>query len=79
MAPFAFDLTAGHVEVFRGELCRDLAEWKIQRLEPPRVQIDLDFAHFAAVDFDRRNAVNLLERRLEIILNLSPGHIRGLR
>ena len=77
-AAVALDLAAGHVEVLGGQLGGDLAERQIQRFEPARIEIDLNLADLAAVDFDRRDAVDLLEQRLEVVLDLAARHVRRL-
>ena len=77
-AAVALDLPARHVEVLGGQLGGDLAERQVQRFEPARIEIDLNLAHLAAVDFDGRDAVDLLEQRLEVVLDLPARHVGRL-
>ena len=75
----ALDLPAGHVEVVGGELRGDLGDRQVQRFEAARIEVDLDLAHLAAVDFDGGDAVDLLEQRLEVVFDQAARHVRRQR
>ena len=77
-AAVAFDLAAGDIEVFGRELGSHLAERQVQRFEAARIEVDLDLPHLAAVHFNGRDAVNLLEQRLEIVLHLPARDVGRL-
>ena len=75
----ALHLAAGHVEVLGGQLGRHLRERQAERFEPPRIEVDLDLADLAAVHLHRGHAVDLLEQRLQVVLDLAAGDSLGWR
>ena len=54
---------------------RHLGDRHGQRLEPARIEVDLDLADLAAVDLDRGHAVDLLEQRLQLLVDLAARHV----
>ncbi len=78
VAAFPDNLAGGHVQVFVRELVSHDADRQAQGLEPARIEIHLNLTHLTAVDLHRRDAVDLLDQRLQIILDDAPGNVRGL-
>ena len=72
-------LPAWQIEVFRGQRFSDDRHRKPERLEATGIELHLNLADLASVDVDGGHAVDLLEQRLQVVLNLSPRHIRALR
>ena len=50
-----------------------------ERLEPARIEIHLDLAHVPAVDLHGGDAVDLLDERLQLVLDLAARHVGRLR
>ena len=65
-------LSARKVDVLGSQLLGDHGHRQAERFEPAGIELDLDLPHLAAVDFDRGDAVDLLEKRLEIVFDLTP-------
>ena len=69
LCPRCCILPPGRSRLAAASCSADDADRQPERFEPARIEIDLDLADLAAVDFDRRDAVDLLEQRLEVVLD----------